>query len=208
MRALRASGFIAVTALAVAACGGSTNDDDDDEVTCGPVQGCGGDVVGVWTVVDLCVTATPPADLPECEGAVAYGDLDASGQIELTADGRAVSSLDLTLHATYSFSEECLSAQAGAPITVDQSICDRIEQEVATAENVTSASCTVSGSTCVCPTTFHSSTAGEGTYVVDGTNLLDADGNVMPYCVSGDTLRFSGDTDVGTLTYVVRRVTR
>src|SRR5688572_8811057 len=146
-------GFAAL-ALAFAGCGGSTDGDDDDGESCGAVEGCGGDVVGVWTVADLCMTGAPASDVPECEAAVSFGPIDASGQIELTADGQTVSMLDLTLHVTYNFTEECASAQAGQPVMLDAAACNLLETQLNQTENLTSVSCTLSGNSCVCPATF------------------------------------------------------
>ncbi len=208
MGAVHRLGFLSVTALALAGCGGGT-DDDDEGMNCGAVEGCGGDLVGQWNVVDVCVTGSPPADNPECEGAISWGQVDASGTVELTADGQTSSMLDMTAHVTYTFTEACLSAQSGTSVMLDQAACDATATRVSQAENVTSVTCTLSGDACVCPATFQTATEGQGTYTTSGTDLIDSEGDAGPYCVSGSTLRFSTQTDSGmTITYVLERVTR
>jgi hypothetical protein len=201
-KGLRLLGFLVLTAP-LAACGGSSDDDDGGE--CGAVQGCGGDVVGVWSVNDLCVTNAPPSDQAECAGAISYGQVDATGQIEFTADGRLSTSLTLSMHVTYNFTGECLAAQIGRPVVVDQALCDGIEQQLSGTAMVTAASCSFSGGACVCPATFDTTTENESTYSISGTNLVGDDGELNPYCVSGDTLRIGAETDNGAVTYVLTR---
>jgi hypothetical protein len=203
-------GFAVVTALALGGCFGSSDDDDDEGESCGAVQACGGDVVGTWNFVDMCVTGGPTSvnEFPECEGSIALGAVDATGQVELTADGQTVTSLNLTMHVTYTLTEACLSAQAGAPIMVDQAACDAGEASLSGQPDVSSASCTLSNDACVCAATLQTSGGGQGTYMTSGTNFVDADGTITPYCVSGDTLILGGETDFGMVTYVLQRVTR
>lgn len=204
MRVALALGAWLVASVLVTACGGST-DDGGEGGTCTAVEGCGGDVVGKWDIVDLCVASQPTAPQPECEGAVSYSSIDASGQVEFSADGRTISSFDLELRATYRFTSACLSAQTGQDVNVDEALCDAIETEALGSPTTTEMSCTLLAEDCVCQLAFVNSARGEGGYTISGTDLIGDDASVNPYCVTGDTFRMTVQSSDGTLTYTFRR---
>jgi hypothetical protein len=208
MGAVSRLGSVLVGAVSLAGCLGSSDDDDDDgNGSCAEVQGCGGDVVGVWEIVDTCAALAPPANQTGCAANVTYGEVDAAGQFEFTADGQVITNINLTMHATFNFTEACLTEQTGNQVTLDdQATCDALATGARQAEGVTSVTCTLSGRACVCPATFESANEGMGTWMASGTNLIDEDGTVLPYCVSSDTLTFGGQTEAGAVTYVLRRV--
>ncbi|HVJ19454.1 MAG TPA: hypothetical protein VM686_28740 [Polyangiaceae bacterium] len=208
MGAVSRFGFFLVGAVSLAGCFGSSDDDDDDSKSggsCSAVQGCGGDPVGVWEIVDSCASVATTGQTG-CAAGTTYGPVEATGQFEFTADGQVISTINLTMQATLRFTEQCLSEQTGQAVTIDQAACDSIATGAGQAEGVTSVSCTLSGSACVCPSTFQSMAGGTGTWTASGNNLIDEDGTVLPYCVNGDTLSFSGSTEGGTLGYTLRRV--
>src|SRR5687768_177179 len=113
MGAFYGLGFCLLASACLAGCGGSVDGDGDEETSCSLVVGCGGDVVGVWDVVDLCVAELPVIEVPECAGAISYGQVDAAGQITFGADGQTASMANITFHVTYTFNSACASALAG-----------------------------------------------------------------------------------------------
>jgi hypothetical protein len=190
---------------AAAGCGGSSTDDDENGESCSIVEGCGGDVVDTWNVVGLCAVSSPASPLPECENLLTIDQIDASGQIEFTADGQTLTAFQLDFHSSYRITGECLSAQAQQIIEMDEMLCDELQASASEDPTVNEVTCRLSGATCLCSVSFSTDVSGQGGYSIDGNDLIGDDGSVNPYCISDDEFRLTVEGADGTLTYTFRR---
>jgi hypothetical protein len=107
-RALRAL-WMAVAAC-LTACGGDDEGggDNGDLGACGQLSGCGGDLIGTWTIDGACTdnliqALGSAANKPECAGLIAETLTDATGTFtfsEVTSSTAATISFDVTVRYT------------------------------------------------------------------------------------------------------------
>lgn len=156
-------------------------------VTCGAVQPCGGSIAGTWKVASacfakdasldasgICATASIQLTTISAVGSTSYG---ADGTYQTT--GTIKIGLQLTVPAScFATGETCADIDMGFAQ----------EQQDMT---ITSHSCAMSGSSCVC--TIESQQGDEsGTYSTSGTTLTTTATGGQPsddsYCVQGNML--------------------
>lgn len=184
-----------VAMMALAGCGGS------DGGSCGMVAACGGDVVGEWTIVDTCLTASG--------GGAIFGDfcptatIDASG---IRASGMGSYRADMTFAGTVTLSGSVAFVLPASCLTMSgiTLTCAQLDQAVKQAmmddpdPSIQSISCAGSGSCrCTAQMTPQTST-GSGTYTTSGTTLVENGSSSSEYCVQGNELHvLSSSMDMG-----------
>jgi hypothetical protein len=185
---------IVCTAVLASSCDGGAAAEPDPMpvvVMCPAAQPCGGDLVGTWTIMSLCLssdsgsTAACPTESDDARGLVLTGTMtfgaDSSFTTTDTLSGTVVRSIPLSC---------ARGAGAGS--------CAQVEALIGSA-SYRSVRCT-GASTCTCTIDLVPTTASStGTYV-KATNLVtisQSDGSVETdsYCVSGDTLTLVKHSD-------------
>jgi hypothetical protein len=192
MRAL-ALGLVAVS-LGVAGCSGGSSEGQ----SCGTTEPCGGDVVGSWSIVDSCLSASGMFSTQKqtfftqfCVGAGTGAVSDDTGTASWVGAwsfdasmGYAVSILQ-TVHESFTCS--------------DGETCTALDTKIKTLQQGTptiqAAACQMSGSACKCTVDWATFTDEAGTYQAAGTAISLAPTNGAPtsqigYCVKGNSMHW------------------
>jgi len=156
---------------------------------------CGGDLVGEWTIKEVCFDIAAPAALVAVCPDVTFSvsPAIATGTISFKADGTTSSSGSISFQEFVRFPNSCL--------TEDE--CTLFGSQLSTAAGVTDGTCTYAGSTgCSCSLTSNQPSMSSGTYEVQGTNVTVTNSTtgakeVDSFCVSGNTLRVRGPSTNG-----------
>lgn len=158
---------------------------------------CGGNIVGTWTIANLCgagANRMQTGVLPGCPSSSATSTTGATGTITFNADFTYTTTLTATGSATNTLPKSCLSGTTCAEIQTNI-------MQGPSASQYSSISCLDDGSNCNCAVVLAPQMNTEtGTYSLSGGTL-----NTMPtsagtagtaqYCVSGTELSIStGDT--------------
>jgi hypothetical protein len=169
---------------------------------CAPVEPCGGDVVGRWAIESICVSQAElgrifESDLPaECNGAFVHSEVSVDGAIlEYSADGVLTTAGAARLHSQFRFSEGCLAALSTDFPALSERSCASIAEGAAGALELQDrgegdVTCGLSGDACACDADEEVSSASSVDYVLT-KDRVQIGPNQMPYCVSGDTLRYA-----------------
>ena len=173
---------VAMTVLA--GCGGS------DGGSCGMVAACGGDVVGEWTIVDTCLSAT---------GGAMFGDFCPTATVDpsgLRMSGTGTYRADMTYSGNVTLSGSMAFVLPAACLTMGgiTLTCAQIDQGVKQAQiddpdpSIQSVSCSGSSS-CRCTTEMVPQiSTTSGTYTTSGTTLVEDGTSSSEYCVQGNEL--------------------
>lgn len=153
---------------------------------CSAINPCGGDLLGDWTIKDLCMgTSTQPFG-GSCAGVtLSLGLLAATGSISFRADNTEVGTATLSYRSTVHIPADCY----------DEGSCNAYQTALNAVNDVSNAMCSWdAGSGCACTTSVTTSSMANGTYQVQGTNVSFTDfttgrQSVASFCVSGNTLR-------------------
>jgi hypothetical protein len=164
--------------------------------SCTTPAGCGGDVVGSWTVESSCMTLSGDMDVSlaslGCKTVPVTGSLKTTGTFVATADGKFVDNTTTTGSATFPLAPGCLS------ISSVEGTCDRIGS-IFQALGWTTSSCVDTNGNCNCTVTVEQHgglgtvspvATTKGKYKTAGSSLTTED-ITSPYCVSGNTLTVS-----------------
>jgi hypothetical protein len=196
-------GLLSLCFCAAACAGGGSGTGGE----CGKIKGCGGDIVGTWTVEELCFS-TLDAIFPDLQGQAACLDTIKSSKAKPTGsytfDKSGNSTVDLTFSVDVEtvFSAPCLSALAGTSTKVDAQTCADVEASNQGQQGIAGISCKVAKEGCSCLiTSADLGGRSSGPYSINGSNLV-LGSTSGPYCVDGDTLHLvkSGSGLSGTLT--------
>jgi hypothetical protein len=204
MRQWRYLGWLAAGVLA--ACGDSDEGGGD---LCPPLVACGGDVVGAWRVEDTCVNQDEVSRVfeeslpPECAGSLtAAEDDNVDLLITYTAEGTWTTAGSVQNHLEYTLTATCLTAINPNFPALSSASCELLGQgtqdALAMVDAAGVASCTLGSGACECTNTFTVQAADTGEYTLDNGQIV-IEGALMPYCVSGDSMRF-GDAAQGVST--------
>jgi hypothetical protein len=192
-----------VTVTADAAVGDATAGDmAAGDATAGDAQGseeycpvvgytpCGGDLIGTWVMLALC-PEDPVAAAALCEhpydnqsictgpGNEAVCDGTPSGTLTFEADGTLDIDTQISLVATYSFTDECLQAAVRAGTTAEER-CLSMNNDHLT--------CTYEEHcTCVSDPMIESD-QNTATYTIEGQDLIIGEDPPATWCVDGDRL--------------------
>ena len=153
--------------------------------TCGKVAACGGNVVGIWKIVEACASVSNYAP-SACPNLTEQPLLSASGTFTFNADGSYAISSTSSGSIQVGVPESCLGG----------STCDRLAGALSSAlqadAGVTSTRCAASGSGCGCTLDLGTNTTNEsGTYAVSGTTLTTTSAGGTgsgDFCVQGNAL--------------------
>lgn len=194
---------LALVVLAVLACGvgcggggnggAGSSSSSGSGATCGKVTGCGGDVVGTWTVQSMCFDAYDAIfpDLQavsQCAKVVTGGSVKASGSYTFDKSGNVMTDLTFSVDVDTLWTADCLSALNMSKTAVDDASCAAIEASNQGQAGVAGIACKVEKTGCSCLIT--SSDVGgpsSSVYSVKGSTLT-LGSNDGAYCVKGDTL--------------------
>ncbi len=155
---------------------------------------CGGDVVGSWSISNLCLSNTviaenPWGEMPGCATSLYEINMDMTGSIDFADDGTYVQDFTNSVTIHIELSAECLNGMGGQ-YSGAEVICDTIGTQMAD-EN---GACEYTGGKCVCDFAPEDDSPDEpetGTWSVTGNNLMIDDSaednpNGMPFCVAGN----------------------
>ena len=166
-----------------------------DNGSCPNLTPCGGDIVGEWTLKEVCFDIAPPAALLAlCPDATfRVSPATATGMVSFKADNTMSSSATISFQEFVGFPNSCLTADE----------CTAFGNQISTAAGVTGGQCSYDASTgCSCSLTSNQPSMSTGTYQVQGTNVTVTNATsgateVDSFCVSGDTLRVRGPSNNG-----------
>jgi hypothetical protein len=188
---------LGVLAMAVLpSCGGSSKGDDSG--SCENADGCGGDVVGEWTISSSCldVDTTQMMGSSGCPGVTGRAsDWNVTGSITFTSDLTYSSTTTVSGNVIVTLPATCLTQQ-GVTLTCAQ-VQDSLESSLS-GSDFSSARCSSSaGNGCACTVglTPISSTAS-GTYTTTAAGVLTqtqtgGTSSSSAYCVQGSTMTLS-----------------
>jgi hypothetical protein len=182
--------------FSLAGCGG---DSDNNGAACSNAAGCGGDVVGTWTIQSTCVTPSMPS--MGCEGTTAdTSGFKTTGSITFNADKTFTSNITFSGSVTTTLPASCLMRN-GVTATCAQ-VQETLQPSV-TSGDYTSATCTATGNGgCACTLGLVPQTdTNSGSYSTSGSVLteIDPDGSTddNAYCVKGNTMTLSPTSSSG-----------
>ena len=169
---------------------GSTNNG-----SCPALTPCGGDLLGDWTVKEMCIDIAPPAALVALCPEVVFtvSPVTATGTISFKADNTMTSSANISIHEAIQFPGSCLT----------EAECTSFGTQLATAAGVTDGQCSHDASTgCSCSLNATQPSMSSGTYEVQGnyvtiTNTASGMTETDSFCVSGNTVRVHGPSNNG-----------
>jgi hypothetical protein len=164
---------------------------------CGGNTTCGGNVVGAWSISNVCLqnasSAVMNTSCPQAQ--VDASGLKETGTITFNADMTYTSSATLSGAIKETFPSSCLMSQ-GVTVT-----CAQLNSELQTLVQAanspfSSASCAQASSGCACSFQFSSQTSTQsGTYSTSGSTItnMPSGGTASSdtYCVQGSTLTLS-----------------
>jgi hypothetical protein len=196
MRAL-ALGLVAVS-LGLGGCSGTSGGQ-----SCGTVDPCGGDVVGSWSIVDSCLSATGMFTTQKqalfAQFCVGNGTGAVSGD---TATASWVGAWSFDASANYAVSiletvHESFSCSDGETCTTLDS---EIKMAQASTPTMQSAGCQQVGNACKCTVDWATFNDEAGSYTAAGTAIslaptTGAATSQIGYCVTGNTMHWIPTTD-------------
>jgi hypothetical protein len=160
-------------------------DEDPIDPVCSPTpEGCGGDVVGTWTVAGHCgIDALPNFFERDCPGStMTFLGSEMQGTRTFADD------LTFSVETTLAFDVQ---------IDLDTMDCFGVECEafgelINAQQAELSASCSATDTACACILTISDEDAQEGTYAIEDDGLVltidGASADPVPFCVDGDRL--------------------
>jgi hypothetical protein len=168
---------------------------------------CGGDLIGTWKIVTVCLNMTiddPDGDeditnpygfVPECESVVLGADVQWLGSIIFSEDGNYEQDFHNTVSPYYDFPDACLTGLANWAQENDYPVTDSSPEGVCDALNddeKSNMNCSYASGNCHCTVEITDDEPEKepevrtGTFTVDGTSLfMDGSETGVPYCVEG-----------------------
>jgi hypothetical protein len=197
LRAL-ALGLVAVS-LGLAGCSGS----DSGSQSCGVVEPCGGDVVGSWSIVDSCLSAS---GMFSTQKQTFFAQFCVGGGTGTVGDDVGTSSWvgAWSFDASMSYSISILETVHDSFTCNDGEPCSALDTEIKAAQQATptmqSAGCQQVSSVCKCTVDWATFNDEAGTYQAAGTAISLAPTTGAPtsqigYCVKGNTMHWVPTTD-------------
>ena len=188
-----------LAALLLAACSDDTIGANGGSGSCAKFTACGGDVVGRWTVEDVCfenpgVLFPNSGDQPDCSDALDDFKAHASGSYTYNADLSYTSEVTINYDLDVKLTSKCINAIAGSTVAIDSAFCGMLEaQYKGQTSQFTAATCKLDAGGCDCKLkASDSNSTSSGTYHINGNQLVDETGNANdPFCVEGDALTIS-----------------
>ena len=152
---------------------------------CKPVAACGGNIVGTWSVSQLCAADLVPTTDASCPNSTAtISGVTESGTYTFNADNTTVDNVHATFTETANFPSSCFTEVQ----------CTQLQSAFSAEPDLSSASCMYATATgCSCVLAVDTQSTAMGTYQVSGGTLtIVASAGATPetdtFCVSGNTL--------------------
>lgn len=198
-------------ALLASACGGSSESPGPGAVlgqgggtsgACPAVTPCGGDLVGEWSIKQMCLDELMTSIAGACPGTkITLSQVMGSGSISFKADKTMSSSAVITFNESVQLPTSCYS----------EAQCTNVAAVLAADASVMNSHCgydAVNG--CSCTLTARQTSMGDGTYEVQGTNVNLTNAStgkteVDSFCVSGNTASLFQHNDDGSGTIILTR---
>ena len=176
--------------------------------SCGSFDACGGDLVGTWTVKDVCYDPTGlQSDEPACSNLLRSVETHASGSMTFSADGMISGDLTLSVDVHVVWTNACIGALSGNSAVNVASRCSALEDTYLARGTFERAACRVVGADCACALTsvpMMDTSSGLFMYSADGTAIVEPDGGVEnSFCVDGDSLTVAFASTDGSISGVV-----
>ncbi|HYQ02526.1 MAG TPA: hypothetical protein VER96_27830 [Polyangiaceae bacterium] len=185
--------------LLVCSCGGSS-ESTGKEGSCSTGTPCGGDVVGDWTIKDMCLDISMTTMLQSCPSATfRLSPFTTTGTVSFKANNTMTSSAVIAFQEFIQIPATCLK----------ESDCTLLRDSFLNVTSVTDAQCNWDASAgCGCTVSTSQSTMNSGTYQVQGNNLTTTSGvtgaaETDTFCVSGNTLSIYGVSASGSASSAV-----
>ena len=196
MRAL-ALGLWAVSGLAMGCSGSSAGG------SCGAVDPCGGDVVGSWSIVDSCLSAT--GMFSSQKQTFFAGFCTGTGTGAVSDDAATASWVGAwSFDASASYAVSILETVHESFTCNDGESCAMLDTEIKAAQasspTMQSAGCQPVGGACKCTVDWATFTDEAGSYTAAGTAIslaptTGAATSQIGYCVKGNTMHWIPTTD-------------
>lgn len=170
---------------------------------CTAPAACGGDVQGLWSFESICLEnaadiAGMQVDEPACSNLIVGIDVDVFGT--MTFDGaNATTDAEMTLDMHAVWTKACIEAVAGISNVDVAATCANLDMEYGTNPAFTGGSCSVAGQTCDCTVSITRDMSAVYGYTLDGSEIVEPDGERSSYCVEGETMSMSQDGNQLTL---------
>lgn len=169
-------------------------------------QACGGDVVGEWTLLDVCPSSSTSSSQPVSDDVAACSDdliritySFSTMTASFRADGTYSMSRAYTSSGTVEIDQDCSDGMTGGQATLEM-VCTEVEQELQAGYGV-GATCTVTDAVCRCNFTDAGSDSESGTYTVAGTQLTTTPTSGFPetvaFCIEGDQVSVQLSQPIG-----------
>jgi hypothetical protein len=172
--------------LCMAVLGVGCGDDDGGGLDCSAFTACGGDPVGSWNILGVCLGPDPDF-IPGCDGETATTNVSTTGTVTVTASNYMTS----------------VTSSGTINLTVPGSC---LPTGVTSCEQLNGADQTCTGnvaSSCACTGTVDSTDMEEGTYTTSGgmLTLMPTGGTpeTLEYCVQGNTFRVRDGDSISVL---------
>lgn len=171
---------------------------NEGSATCGNTAGCGGNIVGTWSIVSTCVSSEEsPANAASCPGeTVKTSGVTATGTVTYGSDGTYSTNFTINGSAILTIPGSCLKS---GNVTIT---CDQLQESLTTmgSDSFQSATCGASGDGCACTFTLKPTPSmSNGTYTTTAAGVLTettgGSSDQSDYCVKGSTLTLSPHAD-------------
>jgi hypothetical protein len=179
-------------------CGG--DDGNGNETGNCEFSTCGGDIVGTWRIVDLCIDNPDQifslTGLPsQCSDIVGDVDYHPDGEFIFGEDGTGEADVIFTVDVEMTLTERCVSAMAGQEVSLSPTICSAMEGAWEGESKFQGGSCEATSNACTCLVTSNEeSVASGGDYQVKGDQITSSDSSsAQPFCVTGNRLQIRGE---------------
>jgi 3D (Asp-Asp-Asp) domain-containing protein len=154
---------------------------------CPAVTACGGELMGDWSVEQVCISPRTKALDAICAGATfSFSPLTTMGAVSFKADNTMTSSAVASVAETIQFPASCYT----------QAKCTTYAADLSATPSITNSRCNYDANTgCTCYANDSQVILGSGTYQVQGTQVTVTDSasgrtEAYDFCVSGNTLSF------------------
>ena len=151
---------------------------------CPALDPCGGDPDGTWTARAACITDLDPMEEPGCEGAITRTATLEGTYTFFGETNKLLTDVVLTQTVVLNVDDRCARAMNGAATAAIA--CPLLEEQYADSPQYDSVSCEmVSPSLCHCELVAPPQAQQVlNMYTVEGTQIVDAQGDAVDFCVN------------------------
>lgn len=210
------TGLSLVLCLSISCVGSGTSDGDSASTfpgECGTFTACGGDPVGEWDLVSMCLydvqaLGNSGVDQPECQNVFRGVDYNVTGSFMMDASGNATIELSANMDFDFVYNQACVTALGGPQLTSAE--CASLEESLvqSTDSPFEGGACTFSPGQCSCLVTYMPiMDSSSGTLTQKGDTLVNSSGEAESFCIKGDTLELTSTSTVGSGVLTFKRRT-